>query len=281
MAAFVNYSHIESIVDAVPLSSDTQTDVVSALGEAAVDGLLNTLNIEYSSSDRCYNFVYRYKTDSTESQVRVGDYLVRLSEGNYVVCDEEEFEQRYLPTYQDQDVMPPHPQTPKESLVTFIKKYYPDAGINSPADLTEDKLGTVAEGLKDWYNEDLDTFTVHYNHTGMIDPSGLADVFKAFPRASFIKDTTKFILDLSNGDVQEGDANTENNCFTYGALQTLVGEFKKMNKSVVKRVTSITFEGRSGAPSAVAPSVTDEQWNSFADEIMPLTGITARNQLKR
>ena len=282
MAAFSNYSHIESTVEAVQLSADSQYEVVAALAKEAEAGLLSTLNIEYDSTSKCYQFVFRYKTDTVESTLVVGDYLVRLNEGNYIRCDEATFEERYLPTFQDADAMPAHPQSPKGALVAFIKAFYPDAGINSEADLTADKLQTIVDGLKAWYNEETDTFDLKFCDCSITDPSGLADLLAAFPKASFIKDTTVFTLNFNNGAWHEGDPNTEPNCFNYAGLQSLIGELKQVDPDYAKRLVGITFLSVGhNAPSAVAASVTDAQWDDFVTNAMAITGVKARADIKR
>ena len=282
MASFNDYTHQESVVQAVQLSNETYKSVVEALGHELASGLLASFQATWNSSDRCYDIVFRYKDSTTDSSLVTGNYLVQLNTARYVVFDKETFEADYLPTYKDEAAMPKNPQTPMEAVVTFIKKYFPDAGITDVSDLTSANLGKVLEGLKDWYDEDTDQFTIHFDHCGIVDPTGLADFFAAFPKASFIKDTTTYKLSFVNGGVTESDANTENNLFNYAGLQILLGEFNKIDSAYAKKLVDLDFSSKDSiAPSAVANSVTDVQWRSWCQEVMTVTGITSTGYIHR
>lgn len=280
MASFNNYSHQESVVQAIQLSPDTCPAISQALGDELEKGLLNTFQAEYSSTDRCYTYVFRYKTDNVDSTLEIDDYLVQLNTGNYVVRDAETFEAEYMPTYKDEDVMPEVPKTPKKSLVDFISKFFPDAGITDESQLTSDKLLTVAEGLEDWYDAEQDVMDIKFTDCSITDPTGLSDLLKAFPQASFIKETTKFTLNFNNGAWHEGDPNNDNNCFNKAALDILIAEIKKCDTA--KRLIGITFMSVGhDAPSSIAPSVTDSEWLNFCSEAMGCTGIASVGDVKR
>ena len=282
MVSFNDYTHQESVVQAVQLSNETYKVVVEALGKELANGLLASFQATWNSTDRCYDIIFRYKDSTTDSSLVTGDYLVQLNTARYVVFDQETFEADYLPTYMDEAAMPKHPQTPMESMVTFIKKYYPDAGVNDVGDLTSANLGKVLEGLKEWYNAEADQFTIHFDHCGIVDPTGLADFFAAFPQATFIKETTTYKLSFVNGDVQEEDANTENNLFNYAGLQILLGEFNKLDSAYAKKLVDLDFSSQDDiAPSAIANSVTDAQWSSWCQEVMSVTGITSTGFIHR
>lgn len=282
MASFNDYTHQESVVQAVQLSNETYKSVVEALGHELASGLLASFQATWNSSDRCYDIVFRYKDSTTDSSLVTGDYLVQLNTARYVVFDKETFEADYLPTYKDEAVMPKHPQTPMEAVVAFIKKRFPDAGVADVGDLTSAKLGKVLEGLNDWYDADTDQFTIHFDHCGIVDPTGLADLFAAFPKASFIKNTTTYKLSFVNGGVTDSDANTENNLFNYAGLQILLGEFNKIDSAYAKKLVDLDFSSKDSiAPSAVANSVTDVQWSSWCQEVMTVTGITSTGYIHR
>lgn len=282
MASFNDYTHQESVVQAVQLSSETYKAVVEALGKELANGLLASFQATWNSADRCYDIVFRYKDSTTDSSLVTGDYLVQLNTARYVVYDQETFEADYLPTYQDEDAMPKHPQTPMEAMVTFIQKYFPDAGVTGVGDLTSANLGKVLEGLKDWYDTETDQFTIHFDHCGIVDPTGMADFFAAFPQASFIKDTTTYKISFVNGGVKESDANTENNLFNYAGLQILLGEFNKIDTTLIKKLTELDFSSQDDiAPSAIAKSVTDSQWLSWCQDAMSVTGIASSGYIHR
>ena len=280
MASFNNYTHSESIVQAIQLNAETSSAVSQALGNELVKGLLATFNVTYNSNERCYEYTFRYKTDSVDSILTSGNYLVQLNTATYVVRDAATFESEYLPTYEDEALMPDNPQTPMEAIITFIKKYFPTIEVDDKLD--SDQMGKVLESLKTWYDSEKNQFTIHFNHVGMIDPTGLAELFAGFPQASYMNESTTFILDLSNGNVQEEDANKENNIFNYAALQSLYGELMKLDSAVVKRLVQIDFSSKDGdAPSAIAPSVTDAQWSTFCTDVMAISGITSTAGFKR
>lgn len=282
MASFNDYTHQESVVQAVQLSNETYKSVVEALGHELASGLLASFQATWNSSDRCYDIVFRYKDSTTDSSLVTGDYLVQLNTARYVVFDKETFEADYLPTYKDEAAMPKNPQTPMEAVVTFIKKRFPDADVTDVGDLTSANLGKVLEGLNDWYDADTDQFTIHFDHCGIVDPTGLADLFAAFPKASFIKATTTYKLSFVNGGVTESDANTENNLFNYAGLQILLGEFNKIDSAYAKKLVDLDFSSKDSiAPSAVANSVTDVQWSSWCQEVMSVTGIASTGYIHR
>lgn len=282
MASFNDYTHQESVVQAVQLSNETYKSVVEALGKELANGLLASFQATWNSTDRCYDIIFRYKDSTTDSSLVAGNYLVQLNTARYVVFDQETFEADYLPTYKDETAMPKHPQTPMESMVTFIQKYYPDAGVTGVGDLTTENLGKVLAGLEDWYDSEADQFTIHFDHCGIVDPTGLADFFAAFPQASFIKETTTYKLSFVNGGVLESDANTENNLFNYAGLQILLGEFNKLDSAYAKKLVDLDFSSQDEiAPSAIANSVTDTQWSSWCQEVMSVTGITSTGFIHR
>ena len=280
MPQFNNYTHQESIVQAIQLSSDTYPEIVTSLGRELENGLLATFNATYNSNDQCYEFTFRYKTDSVESKVTVTDYLVQLNAANYVVRDAKTFEQEYLPTYKDEEVMPDHPQTPMGALITFIKSFFPDIVIED-SKLSEEQLAQVLEGVKSWYDAETDQFNVAFSNCGIIDPTGLADFLKAFPRASYIKDTTTYILDFHNGKA-DPNGNNQSNMFNKAGLDSLVGEMKKLDKNIVKQLTHINFSSlESTVHNAIAPSVTDAEFTQFCTDIMSVTGIKSTGDIKR
>ena len=96
MASFNDYTHQESVVQAVQLSNETYKSVVEALGHELASGLLASFQATWNSSDRCYDIVFRYKDSTTDSSLVTGNYLVQLNTARYVVFDKETFEADYL-----------------------------------------------------------------------------------------------------------------------------------------------------------------------------------------
>ena len=279
---FPTYTYLEEKVEAIQLSPNTQLEVIKALVVDLEGSLLTKLSVEYSSTSKCYEFTFRYKTDSVESVLTVGNFLVRLNTGNYVVRSAEEFLKNYLNTSVDPIIPEDQKQSPKQSIVSFIKKFFPDAGINTEADLTPEAMKQVVEGMKGWYDAKNDVFDIKFCDCGIVDPTGIADMMKSFPQASYMKDTTTFTLNFNNGAWKEGDPNIYPNQFNYIGLQQLVGELKKIDTATRTRLTAVTFMSvKQNSPSAVAPSVTEAQWNAFCDEMIRVTGVKTSTNLKK
>lgn len=280
---FVEYRHNEATVDALQLNPENQYDIVEALTTEAVNAKLSLLNIEFSTADQCYVFTYRYLTDSKDTSLAVGDYIIRTDAGNYKVMAAADFELRYMDSYKDADAMPANPKTPAKALVDFAISSYPDVGIKSTADLTGDKLGKLVNAMSSFYQEPLDQFTFQFHDASIVDPAGLAELINKIPKADFMKDTTHFFFNFNNGAAAPGEKNNQPNCFNRAGLDALYGELKNLDDRYKKNLYGLTFraEGDGGALSAVAPSVTDEEWNEFCDNVMSNTGITIRNNIKR
>lgn len=282
MSNFSMYTHLEEKVEAIQLTPKTQSIVCAAIAEACIANLLTKLHVDFNNQKACLEFVYRYKTDTVESNLNVGDYLVRLNAGQYIVRTEEQFLEEYIHTAIDPIVPTEKQKTPKKALVDFITAFFPDAGIENEADLDKAALEKVAEGLNAWYDTDKNIFDIKFTDCSITDPTGIADIVKAFPGASFMNDETTFTLNFNNGAYHEGDPNTDPNYFNLIALQLLEGELKRVPAEMQQRLVGITFlSEKNDSPSAVTPSVTDEQWNTFVLNVMGFTAIKRQSDIKR
>lgn len=280
LQTFANYSHLESTVEAICLSADTQYDVVTALGTEAEQGKLIKLNIEFNDSAKCYEFTYRYLEETTESRLVSGDYLVRMNDGKYVVQTASDFEQVYLPIFKDNDLLPDHEKTIPENLLEVANEMFPEAGLGSLDDMTLEQRSQFVEAYRKDYDAEQDKFTLKFQDMSLTNFNDLGYALALFPSASYIKKTTKFVLNFNNGigDHVKGT----HNLFNYGALQSLVGELRRMPYDFTIRIVGITFNSADGeAPSAVAPSVTDDQWLTLGGALMAVTGIKAITDIKR
>lgn len=269
--SFSGYTHIEEYVEAVQLTPETQETVVKAFNEPASRLEFSKLNIVYNVQEACYEFVFRYKEDSVDSTLKVGDYLVRLNQGNYTAMTEADFKAQYIHTAVDPIIPAADIRTAKGAVVEFIQAYFPSAGIKSEEDLTEENLRAVSNGLLSWYDAPTNTFHVKFNDCGMVSFQGFADLLKAFPAANFMKDDTVFVLEFPNGNYDPTSIHKTPNMFNLIALEGLIGELKKLSPEILRRVVGIDFLSyKDGTPSAVAPSVTDEQFYDWSLKVCGL-----------
>jgi len=274
------YTHIENTVGAIKHTRESSLDIITILAQEAINGLLALLSIEWNNATGSYNIKFRYKTKNFNDTIALNDFLCQLNEGQYVVFPEKEFLSQYINTSLDPVLT--LKQSPKQSMVEFIKKFYPASGINTEADLTISKLEQIAEALNMWYDSKVDLFDIKFTDCAITDPTGLSDILKAFPSASFMKDTTTFNLNFNNGAFNAGDPNVEPNLFNFIGLQLLIGELKKLPKDLVKRLVSISFLSlKPGVIPAIAPSVTNDQWLLFCNSVMSFTGITSQFMIRR
>jgi len=281
-STFKKYTHIEESVEAIQLTVDTQSKIVSALAAEAEIRLLKSLEIEYNSAVGHYEFSYRYQTETVPSNLKSGDYLVRLNAGNYAVYSAEEFESEYLNTSVDTQIPEADKKTPKQALVAFVNANYPDISVATEDDLTSVVLSQIAEQVNSWYDAEGNTMDIKFTDGSITDPSGLADIIKGFSNASYMNDDTTFTLNFNNGCFQEDDGNSKPNQFNYIALQMLVAEIRALGSKLANRITGISFRSmRDGSPSAIAASVTDAQWESFVNTVESLTAINSFNNVSR
>ena len=278
---FDNFLHVEDRVQAACLSSDNHLAIADVLRKECINGQLNKLSMVYNENKGCMEFSYRYKSESTDNALSVGDYIVRKNTGAYEVREATDFLSEYIDITQDPTV--DAPQTPAQSVLSFLQATYPDAGIKSVEDLHN---GTIAQllvdGLASWYDSATDTFDIKFTDCSIVSPLGLNALLSAMPRASYMTDETKFILNFNNGAYHDGDANTHPNLFNYIALQELLGEIKDLPVAIRRRLTGISFMSqKKGVPSAIAPSVTTDQWIQFLTDIMKITGIASASDIRR
>lgn len=95
MSEFTSFTHVEDTVEAVRLMADTQAAVIEALAPEATSDLFARFHVDFDEAEGCIAVVFRYKTDSTESTLMKGDYLVKLSTGRFVARTEEDFLKEY------------------------------------------------------------------------------------------------------------------------------------------------------------------------------------------
>lgn len=280
LPTFSNFGHIESTVSAIQLSPETQYDVLMLLGAESEQHKLITLHMEFDTSQNCIIFTYRYLEDTVDSKLELGDYLVRLNAGNYVVMSEEEFNSQYIPVYKDQDLIPPSPLTVAEATLQFLHTKYPD-DFSTIDDITTEKLVPVVEAFRPWYNKETNNFDIKFTDCALIDPAGLNNVIKVFPEATFIQNDSTFSLNFSNGNY--GNPKQQQNLFNYTALQTLIKELQKLDSNFAKRITSFNFMSADAGitHNAIAPSVTDDQWESIVTLLMSVTGVKKRLNIRR
>ena len=270
-----SYKYVEETVSAVQSTPENQQTILKILGAAATNDLLYMFQYTYNAGTQTYDITFRYKTGTVNLVLNSGDYLVELNSGLCTVMTKEEFESQYVNTSIDPIIPPTEQQSPSQALVAFIKKWYPQAGINSEDDLTPENMAAIGEGLKTWYDSEKDVFDIKFTDCGIVDPTGLRTLLNKFPTMSFIKDTTSFTLNFNNG---AGDGYP--NQFNRIALETLIGELRKIDSAAIRKLVGITFIGLKER-AVIPPSVTDTIWEQFRTDAMAVTGITMRDAIKR
>lgn len=279
---FTGYTHLEEKVEALQLTSDSVDTIIRAFAEPVARMEMARMDMVYDQANMTYTFYFRYNSQSTDSTLAADDYLVRLNDGTLQAMTKQQFEDSYVNTSIDPIVPWQDRQSIKESIVSFIKAYFPAAGIDTEADLTPEILQQVANGTVNWYDAAADVYELKFNDCGILSPIGLFDILKAFPGAVFIKDTTTFKINFGNGMSQnpEKDFNKPN-YFNKIGLQELMGEIKKMDVAIARRIVGLDFIGLNGAKSAVTPSVSDREWTDFCTDITAMTGISSSRQIRR
>ena len=285
MIKFTKYTHTEHKVDAVRYTKETRVQVLKALADEAE---LNKFSMFNAAPDSAvggdFVITFRYLTDSVNSVLTVGNYLVRMNRGNYKVISSEEFSKRYQHTAIDTVPDVDEIKSPKQALVNYASTYHADLGITKVSDLTQDKIIALAEALKDtWYASSNNNFDIKFTDAGIVDPTGLADIINAGVNASFVNDDTSITLNFTNGtwSSSKGPEHVPNS-FNYEALQELLGELHYMTPKTQRRIIAVNFKSlKDEAPSAIANSVTTEQWSSFCAQLRAITNITNNSSIKK
>lgn len=267
--AFSEFTHIEETVSAIQLSNATQADIIAAITAEAGNGFLSKLTMEYVNNDRCYHITFRYKTSTVDLNLNPTDWLVKLNTGNYTVMTNAEFETTYVNTSVDPII--PVKVGVMEHFLNLANKVLPKATDKLTLEVMKDLF--EADAVKSWYNADTNVMSLRFVNAGIVDPQGLATVMAMIPVASYMKADTAFALNFCNNVVSEAEPNK--NQFNKIALQLLEGELRTCVN--MKEIEEINFSGMNDAPSAIAPSVTEEQWQEFVLSFNKITGAPVSN----
>lgn len=262
------FTALEDKVTGWQLSSDTQAEIIDALSKEAQAGLLAKLAMTYNKNTDCNEFVFRYKSDSNESSLSVGDYLVALNTGTLVVKGAKEFESNYI--HSDCDPVQSHNQSLVDAAISLFKDY----GITSQADYTIQNLA-VAIQKAGWFNSEKNVITIKLNDQALKDFDSFEILYKGAVHVEGIDENTSVVLDLSNNTTGNP------NLFNLIALQQLLGIFARMDKTQRARLTSIKFEADGDDFSAVATSVDEATWMDWIDDIRDVTGIKRNSAVTR
>lgn len=94
--SFTSFKHVQAEVEAIQLSAATQNDILTALSAASSDGQFSTFSFAENSETGCADITFRYKTDSTNSVLSAGSYLVKLPTGQFTVRTADEFNASFV-----------------------------------------------------------------------------------------------------------------------------------------------------------------------------------------
>lgn len=253
------YTAIEDKVESVQLSTETQQEVTQLLSAEAEHELLSKLFITHNDEADCNEFVYRYRTDTVDSKLNVGDYLVKMNAGTLVAMSAAKFESEYLHTGCDVK------QTAVKSLAAVVVERL---GI---AEFTVD---AVKAAIPDAWISDK-KITVDLKDACLNAVEGLDILLNGlFASEKFTAEST-ITLDFSNSTTDQF------NIFNLIQLDTMRGIFTRLNKDPRKQITALTFVGTGDAPSAVADSVTEAQFYNWVDGVRSTTGVASNSAITR
>lgn len=278
---FSKYQHVNGSVLALQLSAESQYTIAEKLTDILLSGQLSQFlfSIPIGSADAKLEWKY---PDTGKIQVlNAGMYLVISDNGRAAPVSKEDFENIYTNTGVDPIVRPEDTKTVSQAISDFVNTFFP--GIDMTVEkLTPEAMQQLVAGLGGWYDKKLDIFDVKFCDCGLTDPVGIGDFLKACPATSFTNDKTTYKLNFNNGAYNEGDPNTKPNYFNIIALNKLLGELRKLDTAVLKKITGMSFESvKEGSPSAIMPSVTEAAWLNFQQSVYQLTGISASGQITR
>ena len=262
------FTAVEDKVTGWQLSSETQNEIIEALSKEAQSGLLAKLSMTYNKNADCNEFVFRYKSDSNESTLSVGDYLVELNTGNLVVKSAKDFEANYMHT--DCDPVQNHNQSIVDAVIGLFK----DNGVATKDAYTIQNVAVAVNGAG-WFDKDKNIITLKLNDQALKDFDDFEILYKGAVRAEGIDENTTVVLDLTN------NATGNSNLFNLIALQQLLGIFTRMDKTQRARLVSIRFNANSDDYSAVATSVDEATWMNWIDDIRDVTGIKRNSAVTR
>lgn len=276
--AIHRYKHIEADIDVYKLAADSQAEITDVLSKQAQYGLLSELHITYNSDVGCNEFSFRYKSQTTLSTLTVGNYLVELNDGTYIVKDASTFETEYIDV--DCEATQAVIQSVDEAILGLVEKDMTDLGLTSTTELDATAYSKIVEKLSSWKKGNV--VTINLVSCGISEPVGLNKLLTAFAGASFVDENTTFTLNFNNNKASTTYPVVSINLFNLIGLQQFIAEFRKVEKEVAAKVTAMTFisEDEDGI-SAVGTSVSESQWLDWIDDVRAVTGINSNKAISR
>lgn len=256
------FTALEDKVTGWQLSADTQNEIIEALSAEAQAGLLALLKITYNADEECSEFVFRYKSNTLDSELKVGDYLVQLNSGEFVKKSASEFEANYLHT--DCDA--------KQTVTKVFKDAVMEKFSVTADQYTIQDLPAILEAAG-VYNATEDKIVLDLRDLGLNEFSGFEILYKAAVHMASVKDTTTVKILLGN------TSEASINLFNLIALQNFQGIFARMDKTQRARLIALDFTGN--PTSAIAASVKEATWMDWVDDIRSVTGISRNSAVTR
>lgn len=286
---FSQFTHIEESVNAIRYSSETQSLALEVLGEQVAALLMSKFLAEQDLISGMFNVTFRYKTDTVEQTLTDGNYLVQLNAGQFVVMTEEDFTKSYTNTSVDPIIPVSKQRIFEDVMFEYFNSMSLGVTVSKDDYVTKETAAKIAEVLVPlWYVSNENTFYIKCHDAGVVDPTGLGktmDYMKDFTPEGLNENTT-FIISFNNGDYadmeeEEEHAEHQINLFNYIGMEKIIGELRLIDETIRKRITGIQFLSlKAGVQSPIAPSVTEEQWESFISQVQELTSAT-RSNIKR
>ena len=257
---FHKYTNIEADVEVIRLSPETSAEVTTILVNEAARELLASLSIVYNATLECNEFVYRYRSETRNQTLNVGDYLVKLNTGLLRAYTPKDFEGDYK-----------HNAACEEGELTVTKSVL--AALQERYGVTDIK--DIASKLTEVYDETNNTLVVNFTNLALVDPTGVGSVLKAIFDSGKIPATATYVLNFNN------TSDENRNRFDLTGLQLIIGEINTCENAQRRSIVGLTFIGENMATSAVSSVVSEDDWVDYIEDVRRATGIKRNSAIKR
>ena len=93
--SFKKFNYVRAVVEAVKYTKDSYKDIVDVLTADLAEGKIVTFNVSQDSDNNAV-IVYRYNSDTVDTTLEIGDYLVKYADGEVARWSADDFEAAYV-----------------------------------------------------------------------------------------------------------------------------------------------------------------------------------------